>query len=78
MNIPNMSYCAFENTYRALKQLKDMLNEALDNQEPMDLNQYEQRPYRNMSDLCAEIQELIGLHDDMVEDQERFTEQDEE
>ena len=70
-NFPNMSYCAFENTYKALKQLKDMLNEALDNQEPMDLNQYEQRPYRNMSDLCAEIQKLIGLHDDMVEDFER-------
>ena len=66
---PNMSYCAFENTSRAMTQLCGMLEEALENGEPLSLNQYELPHYRAMFDKCQALMELIEQHEELKAEQ---------
>ena len=70
---PNMSYCAFENTARAMDQLCGMLESALEDGEPLNLNQYEMPHYRAMFDKCQALMDLIEQHEEL-----RFTDEDEE
>jgi hypothetical protein len=68
-NFPNMSYCAFTNTAAAMDQVANMLEEAIEAGEPLELNRYEQRPYGEMADKCRALIELLERHEQMVEDQ---------
>jgi hypothetical protein len=54
MNYPNMSYCMFENTTRAMEQILEALVEA-DYKEGLELNQYEKPAYGRLKGLCEEI-----------------------
>jgi len=65
---PNMSYCMFENTMAAMKQCASGLEEALENGEPLELNQYEQRPFNEMYEMCRAVMELLEQHEEMVQD----------
>ena len=76
-NFPNMSYCAFENTANAMDQVADMLDEALQANEPLDLNRHEQRPYEEMYEKCRALMELLEQHQQLVEDK-KAEQQDEE
>ncbi len=49
-----MSYCMFENTVSAMRQILEALVKA-DTKADLDLNQYEQQAYRNLKDMCEEI-----------------------
>ena len=53
-NYPNMSYCMFENTTMAMRQILEALNDA-DYVEDLDLNQYEKPAYSKLGRLCEEI-----------------------
>ena len=69
-DFPNMSYCAFENTSNAMDQVASMLGEALQANEPLELNRYEQRPYEEMYEKCRALMELLEEHQQLVEDKE--------
>lgn len=75
-DFPSMSYCAFENTANHMDQVANMLDEALQANEPLELNRYERRPYEGMYEKCRRLMELLEQHQQMVEDQE--AERDEE
>ena len=64
---PNMSYCMFENTMAALNQCSGAIEEALDNDEPLELNQYEHRPFNEMYEMCRSIMNLLEQHEEMVQ-----------
>ena len=66
---PNMSYCAFENTSRAMTQLCSMLESALEDGEPLDLSQYELPHYRAMFDKCQALMDLIEQHEELKAEQ---------
>lgn len=68
---PNMSYCAFENTARAMDQLCQMLESALEDGEPLEFNQYEAPHYRAMFDKCQALMDLIEQHEELKADMER-------
>jgi hypothetical protein len=51
---PNMSYCMFENTTRAMNQILGALVEV-DSKEGLELNQYEKSAYSRLKELCEEI-----------------------
>lgn len=68
---PNMSYCAFENTAAAMDQCMAMVEQALEDGEPLELNQYEQRPFNNMYEKCRAFMELMEQHQELVEDHQR-------
>jgi len=53
-NYPNMSYCMFENTTNAMRQILEALNDA-DYVEDLNLNQYEKPAYNKLGRLCEEI-----------------------
>jgi hypothetical protein len=63
-----MSYVAFENTSNAMDQVAGMLEEALQANEPLDLNRHEQRPYSEMWEKCRALMELLEQHQQLVED----------
>lgn len=63
---PNMSYCAFENTSRAMDQLGQMLETAFENGEPLDFNRYELPHYRAMYEKCQALMELLEQHDELM------------
>ena len=65
---PSMSYCAFENTGNHLKQVMNMLDEALQENEPLDLNEYEQRAYNRMYEQCRKLMDLLEEHQNMIDD----------
>jgi hypothetical protein len=71
---PNMSYCMFENTMAAMKQCASGLEEALENGEPLELNQYEQRPFNNMYEMCRAMMELLEQHQELAESQSQVEE----
>jgi hypothetical protein len=64
-NFPNMSYCAFENTSRAMDQLAYMLEEAIREGEPLNLNQYEERAYYELYDKCQSLMDLLEQHENL-------------
>jgi len=65
---PNMSYCMFEDTMAALNQCSGAIEEALENNEPLELNQYEHRPFNEMYEMCRAIMNLLDQHEEMVQD----------
>ena len=77
MRGPNMSYCMFENTVSAMRQILEALSEA-DTKADLNFNQYEQRAYRDLKDICEEIVHEIerleeaggGFEPDENEDEE--------
>lgn len=64
---PSMSYCAFENTGNHLDQVMNMLDEALYENEPLYLNEYEQRAYNRMYEQCRRLMDLLEDHQNLVE-----------
>ena len=54
MRGPNMSYCMFENTVSAMRQILETLTEA-ERKADLNLNKYEQSAYRDLKDMCEEI-----------------------
>ena len=75
-DFPSMSYCAFENTSNHMDQVANMLDEALRENEPLELNRHEQRPYEGMYEKCRALMELLEQHQQLVED--KASEQDPE
>ena len=76
-NYPNMSYCAFENTSNAMDQCAEMVETALDSNELLDLNQYEQRPFDGMWEKCRAMMDLLERYQQMAETkQEEDSEED--
>jgi hypothetical protein len=71
---PNMSYCMFENTMAAMKQCASGIEEALENGEPLRLNQYEQRPFNEMYEMCRAMMELLEQHQELSESQTQVEE----
>ena len=67
-DFPSMSYVAFENTSNHMDQVALMLEEALQEGEPLELNQYERRPYEGMYEKCRALMELLEEHQQLVED----------
>jgi hypothetical protein len=65
---PSMSYCAFENTGNHINQVMNMLDEALQENEPLDLNDYEKRAYSRMYEQCRNLMSLLEDHQQLVED----------
>jgi hypothetical protein len=65
---PNMSYCMFENTMAALNQCSGAIEQALRDNEPLELNQYEHRPFNEMYEMCQAIMNLLEQHEEMVQD----------
>lgn len=65
---PSMSYCAFENTGNHLEQVMNMLDEALQENEPLDLNEYEQRAYNRMYEQCRRLMDLLEEHQNLIDD----------
>lgn len=65
---PSMSYCAFENTANHMDQVANMLEEALQENEPLYLNQYERRPYEGMWEKCRRLMALLEEHQQLEED----------
>lgn len=65
---PNMSYCQFENTARAIDQLMTNMQEALDSgkwEEFLDsMNQYEREAYDSMAYKCRELQNMLSVMED--------------
>ena len=50
-NYPNMSYCAFENTALAMRQLLNMMRNV-DSLQDLDLSGDELRAFRELKDSC--------------------------
>lgn len=65
-NYPNMSYCAFENTTLAMRQLLNMMREV-DSLQELDLSHEELRAFRELQDLC----ELFAEGAEALESDER-------
>jgi len=64
-NYPNMSYCAFENTAAAIRQLIGMMADAIDEGEPRDMSSWqEQRAFDQMQELIQEFQETLEQYNE--------------
>jgi hypothetical protein len=59
-----MSYCAFENTNLALDQLTDMIGEALDENEPLEMSSpYEASAFRSIRGRMQDLLDLLKEYD---------------
>ena len=68
-NYPNMSYCAFENTAAAIRQLIGMLGDAIDEGEPHEMSSYqEQRAFNEMHELIQSFQETLDQYNEHFQD----------
>jgi hypothetical protein len=72
MDYPNMSYCAAENTLRAINQLIDLINDGQKNgAEP---GGYEYRAIHNLCNAAADLAELceeqVEFYQDNLESNE--------
>jgi len=65
---PSMSYCAFENTSLHIDQVANMLDEALQENVPLDFSNYEKRAYERMCEQCRKLMSLLEDHQALVED----------
>lgn len=61
-NIPNMSYCMFENTESALEQCVDAMSEAFD-VDSLDMNEHERSAFLRMRNLCRDF---LAFHDEIL------------
>ena len=62
----NMSYCAFENTTRAMNQILDRLKEA-ETLEELNLRREELAAYNNLVGITEQIQDEVERLDDGAE-----------
>jgi len=82
--MPSMSYCAFENTAAELQQCQNMIGEAVDDGEPLDLNRYEQPYFDSMKRRCQELIAALEQYeehfrdDELSDDRGRFEDDDED
>jgi len=58
-NSPNMSYVAFENTSRAMEQCEGTVGNAIDDGEPLVLDQYERHYFAGMKLRCQQLIERL-------------------
>ena len=71
---PNMSYYMFENTMAAMKQCASALEDALEDEEPLQLNRCEQRPFKDMYMMTRHLLELLEQHQELAESQPQVEE----
>lgn len=68
---PNMSYCQFENTTRAIDQLILNMQEAIEKGKCTefveDMNQYERQAFEQMESKLQELQEMLSIVDEYAE-----------
>lgn len=68
---PNMSYCQFENTARAIDQLMTNMQEYIEKGKCLefveDMNQYERQAFESMSSKLQELQEMLAIMDECME-----------
>ena len=55
----NMSYCRFQNTALDMQNCFNVICEALDNEEPLDLSPDEQRAFERMMNLVEDMLPLM-------------------
>jgi hypothetical protein len=68
-NYPNMSYCAFENTAAAIRQLIGMLGDAIDDGEPHEMSSWqEKRAFDGMQELIQDFQETLEQYNEHFPD----------
>ena len=75
-NYPNMSYCAFENTSRAIRQLMQMIGEAIDEGEPLCMSHRNEKfAFHEMPALLEDLKDMLDQYDEhfaeVEEDEER-------
>ena len=70
--MPNMSYCRFQNTVMDMQDCFNVICEALDNEEPMDLSADEQRAFERMFNL---MEDMMPLMEQATEAEENFAEE---
>ena len=70
--MPNMSYCRFQNTVQDMQDCFYAIEEALDNDEPMDLSADEQRAFQRMYDMMSD---MMPLMEQATEAEENFAEE---
>jgi hypothetical protein len=64
-----MSYCAFENTAAAIRQLIGMMGDAIDDGEPREMSSsYEQRAFNGMHELIQSFQETLEQYNEHFPD----------
>ena len=68
----NMSYCRFQNTVMDMQNCFNVISEALDNEEPMDLSADEQRAFERMFNL---MEDMMPLMEQAMEAEENFAEE---
>ena len=68
----NMSYCRFQNTVMDLQDCFNAIDEALENGEPMDLSDDEQRAFQRMFNL---MEDMMPLMEQATEAEENFAEE---
>jgi hypothetical protein len=56
--MPNMSYCAFENTLSDMRQILEMMREA-GTVNDLNMNEYEQAAFARLSDTANKILEEV-------------------
>jgi len=60
-----MSYCAFENTASAIRQLIGMMADAIDDGEPREMSsRYEQHAFDGMQELIQSFQETLEQYNE--------------
>ena len=70
-NYPNMSYCAFENTAAAIRQLIGMMGNAIDDGEPHEMSSWqEKRAFDEMHELIQSFQETLEQYNEHFEEAE--------
>jgi hypothetical protein len=64
-----MSYCAFENTAAAIRQLIGMLGDAIDDGEPREISSWqEKRAFVEMQELIESFQETLEQYNEHFPD----------
>ncbi len=70
--MPNMSYCQFENTGRAINQLIATMKDARSYRD-LDLNEHEETAWRQLTGLCEEVMALQGDLEETRGDEQEYT-----
>jgi len=66
MSYPNMPYCAFENTLSAIRQLQNMVGNAIENDEPFDFSSIqEKQAFEELQIQMDALQELMEQYNEM-------------
>ena len=75
-NYPNMSYCAFENTSRAIRQLMQMIGEAIDEGEPLCMSSRDEKfAFHEMPALLEDLKDMLDQYDEHFAEVEEMEDQ---